>query len=465
MQQVDRNALRVWLVGWLYGVAIVHLLGGLVFAWWGNAPFFEHYHRSIEQAFWAQDVPSAARNLQLWWIALFGATVQSYALYMGALVYLGNRYRSRPAWAFLIAGIVLWAPQDMWISLQAGVWSHVWVDSLAAISLLVPLIWLFRHDRRPLPGPANVPHTLNPFADIPHQRVLVTGGTGFIGTTLVNQLLDAGHNVCVFARDPLRAAYLFNGRARCIATLAALSEFDGFDAVINLAGAPVAGPRWTPARQAQLLASRVGVSQTLVAWLQTARHKPQVWVQASAIGYYGVRSPEEVLHEDSAAGRGFMAELCSRWEASSQAVDSLGVRQVVMRLGVVFGPGGALRPLLFPHRFGLGGRLGSGTQVISWIHREDVLQVIARALTDSSMRGVYNLVAPKAVSQAEFAGAAGTVLHRPVWLHLPATPFRLLAGEMAELFVDGQHVVPTRLLEAGYRFRFTHIEDAIRDLA
>lgn len=465
MQQDDRSALRVGLVRWLFALAIAHLLGGVLFAWWGNLPVFENYHRSIEQAFFGQDVPTAARGLQVWWLALFGATVQSYAVFMGALVYLGNRYRSRAAWGGLIAGLVLWAPQDIWISAQLGIWSHVWVDSIALIGLLLPLAWLFHYDGRPAPRATSALQAPNPFTAVPYQRVLITGGTGFIGETLVNQLLDAGHNVCVFARDPLRAASMFNGRARCIASLAALTEFDAFDAVINLAGAPVAGPRWTAARQEQLLASRVGVSQALVAWLATARHKPQVWLQASAIGYYGVRSPEEVLQEDSAVGGGFMAELCSRWEASTQAVDAAGVRRVVMRLGVVFGPGGALRPLLLPHRFGLGGRLGSGAQVISWIHREDVLQVFARALADTSLHGVYNLVAPNAVSQAQFATAAGKVLHRPVWLHLPAAPLRLLAGEMAELFVDGQNVAPTRLLEAGYVFRFPQVEDAIRDLA
>jgi uncharacterized protein (TIGR01777 family) len=462
MQQVDSSTLRVWLVRWLYAVAVFHLVGGFVFSWWGNWPVFESYHRSIELAFWGQDVPTAARGMQVWWLALFGVTVQSYAVFMGALVYLGNRHRSRAAWGGLIVGIVLWAPQDIWISLQLGIWAHLWVDSLAVIALLVPLAWLYHHDGRPAVRPAS---TLNPFAGIPYQRVLITGGTGFIGETLVNDLLDAGHNVCVFARDPLRAATLFNGRARCIATLAALNEFDTFDAVINLAGAPVAGPRWTPARQKQLLASREGVSQTLVAWLNTARHKPQVWVQASAIGYYGVRSPQELLSEESPAGRGFMAELCSRWEVANQPVTDAGVRQVVMRLGVVFGPGGALRPLLLPHRFGMGGRVGSGAQVISWIHRDDVLQVIARALHDTSMRGVYNLVAPNAISQSEFAATAGKVLNRPVWLHLPAALFRLLAGEMAELFVDGQHVTPTRLIEAGYVFRFPQLEDALRDLA
>lgn len=305
----------------------------------------------------------------------------------------------------------------------------------------------------------------NPFSGIAPQRVLVTGGTGFIGEVLVNQLLDAGHTVSLFARDPLRAAYLFDGRARCLRSLAALGDSEAFDAVINLAGAPVAGPRWTARRQAQLLASRVGTTQALLDWLQRAQHRPAVWLQASAIGFYGVRDADEELHEDSQVGSGFMAELCAQWEASAQPVMELGVRQVVMRLGVVFGPGGALLPLLLPHRFGLGGRLGSGAQVISWIHRDDVLRLIARTLEDSTMSGIYNVVAPVAVSQAEFAGTAGAVLRRPVWLHLPAAPIRWLAGEMAQLFVDGQRVMPRRLLQEGYSFRYPTLDLTLRDLA
>jgi uncharacterized protein (TIGR01777 family) len=308
-------------------------------------------------------------------------------------------------------------------------------------------------------------NTVNPFAGLSHQRILITGGTGFIGETLVNLLLDAGHAVTVFARDPLRAAYLFDGRARCLRTLRQLGEAEVYDAVINLAGAPVAGPRWSLARQAQLLASRVDTTRELCNWLTHAQHKPAVWLQASAIGFYGVRAASETLTEDSAKGSGFMAELCARWEDAAKPVSQLGVRQVVMRLGVVFGPGGALLPLLLAHRFGLGGRLGNGEQVISWIHRDDVLRLIARALTDSSMSGTYNFVAPEAVSQAYFAATAGQVLHRPVWLHLPAAPIRLLAGEMAQLFVDGQRVQPSKLVQAGYNFAYPTLDAALRDLA
>lgn len=304
----------------------------------------------------------------------------------------------------------------------------------------------------------------NPFLALPPQRVLVTGGTGFIGSAVVSQLLDAGHAVTLLARKPARAAKQFQARARCVSTLAALGAEEAFDTVINLAGAPVLGPRWSPKRQAQLLDSRVGVTQALLQWLDRAVHKPTAWLQASAIGYYGVRSGDEHLTESSAPGLGFMSVLCQRWEASAKAVADQGVRLVVLRLGVVLGPGGALPPMLLPHRFGMGGRLGDGQQVMSWIHRHDVLHIMARAMADTGMQGVYNTVAPGAIRQAEFARTVGQVLHRPVWLHLPAAPLRWAAGEMAELLLDGQRVVPRRLVEAGYQFAYPGLQQALEDL-
>lgn len=304
----------------------------------------------------------------------------------------------------------------------------------------------------------------NPYQALPRQSVLITGGTGFIGAALVRHLLDAGHSVTVYARDPVRATRQFQGRARCVSSLSALKTSDQFDTVINLAGAPVLGPRWSPQRQAQLLASRVGVTQALLAWLNSAAHKPGVWIQASAIGYYGVRDADELLTEASAKGSGFMAALCDQWEQSAQAVQTHGVRKVVLRLGLVFGPGGALPPLLLPHRLFVGGRMGDGKQVLSWIHRKDVLQIIARAICDTTMQGTYNAVAPGALSQAKFARTVGKVLRRPVWFHIPATPVRWAAGEMAELLLDGQHVTPLRLLQEGYAFKFPTVEQALRDL-
>ncbi|WP_448679148.1 TIGR01777 family oxidoreductase [Pseudomonas nicosulfuronedens] len=305
----------------------------------------------------------------------------------------------------------------------------------------------------------------NPFLGSTPRRVLTTGGTGFIGEILVNQLLDTSHQVTLLARDPVKAAYQFAGRARCVSSLEQLGPFDLFDVVINLAGAPVAGPRWTARRREQLLASRVGVTQALLSWMSRTPRKPTLWIQASAIGFYGVRPPEECLDEDALAGQGFMTELCSHWEASAQPVRAQGIRQVVLRLGVVLGPGGPLVALLLPFRLGLGGRIGNGRQVLSWIHIDDVLRVFASCFEDERLEGTYNLVAPEAVTQAEFAEHASRQLRRPAWLHIPDKPVRRFAGEMAELFLDGQRVVPRRLVEAGFAFRFPTLDTALRNLA
>lgn len=336
-----------------------------------------------------------------------------------------------------------------------------WLLTLAAIGVTASGIRdgvaAFRLQRKPTPP--------NPFIGKAPRRVLITGGTGFIGEHLVRQLLDAGHVVTVLTRNPLNAAYLFDGRTRCIRSLDTLSPHDAFDVVINLAGAPIAGGPWTARRRQKLLGSRINTTQALLAWLQQTQHKPDLWIQASAIGFYGVRDASEHLDENAAAGDGFMAELCVRWEQTAQPVSSLGVRQVVMRLGVVFGPGGALLPLLLPFRLGFGGRMGDGKQIMSWVHRDDVIHIMARAFDDTQLSGVYNVVAPDALSQGEFASKAGKILKRPVWLPVPAAPVRAVAGEMAQLFFDGQYVVPGRLTAAGYTFHYPTVESALRDIA
>jgi hypothetical protein len=299
------------------------------------------------------------------------------------------------------------------------------------------------------------------FAGLPKRRWLITGGTGFIGNALVASLLAAGHRVSVLSRRPKLVDRLFGGAAAAISSLDALAADEAFDVVVNLAGAPVVGPPWTTSRKATLLQSRVGTTVTLNDWVARTQTKPSLWIQASAIGYYGVRPPGEVLTEASAHGGGFMATLCMDWEAEAARAREAGIRQVVLRFGVVLGPGGALPALLLPHRIGLGGRMGDGRQMMSWIHRDDVLALIARAAAMPAMQGIYNATAPEVVSQGEFAKAAGRALHRPVWLPLPAWPLRLLMGEMAQLFVDGQRVVPQRLVDEGFVFGYPTLAEAL----
>ena len=299
----------------------------------------------------------------------------------------------------------------------------------------------------------------------PPRRVLVTGGTGFIGEPLVQGLLAAGCEVTLFTRDPLRAAYLFEGRVRSVRDWSALSPETIFDAVVNLAGAPVVAGRWTRSRRQLLIKSRVGTTQGLVDWLSRAKHRPSVLVQASAVGFYGVQPAHHLLDETAPPADEFMSELCQQWETCAAGVDALGIRRVTLRLGLVFGAsGGALPMLLLAYRFGFGAKLGDGSQALSWIHLEDVLALIDKALSDPNYVGIYNAVAPEPLTQAVFAQSAGAILRRPVWLRVPAWLLNALLGEMARLFVAGQQALPMRLNQAGYAFRYPTLSTALRQV-
>jgi hypothetical protein len=303
--------------------------------------------------------------------------------------------------------------------------------------------------------------TSNPFFSLPQQRILITGGTGFIGTKLTEQLLAAGHSLCLYSRHPQATHSRFQGRVRAFSSWQALSSNEEFDAVINLAGSPVVGPRWSAARKKILLASRVATTEGLLGWLARAAHKPSVLINGSAIGYYGCRG-DEPLDENAGPQDEFMSQLCREWEAAACQAEAFGLRVVRLRLGLVFGPGGALPKLLMPYYFGLGGRMGDGRQVISWIHRDDVLAIISQALSDSRFNGAYNLTAPEAPTQAQFAQTAASLLHRPSFFNTPAWLIDALAGEMGALFTKGQRIIPQRLLDAGYRFKYPDLVSALQ---
>ena len=296
------------------------------------------------------------------------------------------------------------------------------------------------------------------------KHVLITGGTGFIGTALVKQLLASGHRVSLFCRKTDAAIALFDGKVSAFSRWEDLADDTQFAAVINLAGSPVVGPRWSAARKQVLLASRVGTTEGLLTWLARAIVKPSVLVNGSAIGYYGCRG-DEALDESAPPQDEFMSELCQKWEAAALKAENFGVRVVRLRLGLVFcshdDKGGALPKLITPYYFGLGGKMGNGRQVMSWVHRDDVLAVILRAIADESMTGAYNLTAPAAPTQAEFAKAVGQALHRPTFLVTPACMINTLAGEMGALFTKGQRVIPKRLLDEGYTFKYPTLESAI----
>ncbi|THG78775.1 TIGR01777 family protein [Pseudomonas sp. A-1] len=295
-------------------------------------------------------------------------------------------------------------------------------------------------------------------------RILLTGGTGLIGRALCRLWAGQGHELVVWSRRPQEVAGLCSG-ARGIARLDELAPDLPLDAVVNLAGAPIADRPWTAARRRLLWDSRIGLTGQLVDWLARRPLRPGVLLSGSAVGWYG-DGGERRLNEDSPAGsEDFASELCFAWEAAALRAEELGIRVVLVRTAPVLAArGGMLARLLPPFRLGLGGRMGSGRQWMPWIHLEDEVGLIDFLLHHEECRGPYNACAPNPVRNAEFARTLGRVLHRPALLPAPACVLRLALGEMAGLLLGGQHLQPQRTLDAGYRFRFPDLEAALADL-
>ncbi len=295
-------------------------------------------------------------------------------------------------------------------------------------------------------------------------RVVVAGGTGFIGRRLVGRLAASGHEVSVLTRQP-RAAGL-PPSARLVPWgegTAWQSAVDGADGIVNLAGESVAR-RWTATVKKRILESRLDAVAMLSAAVDRASRRPRVLVNASAVGYYGPREDEE-LTEEAPPGEDFLARTCVAWEEAARALQARGLRVVRLRIGTVLATdGGALAKMLPPFRAFAGGPLGSGSQWMSWIHREDLVDLVLFALATPAAEGALNATAPAPVRNGDFARALGRALGRPALLPAPAAVLKLLLGEMATLVLDGQRVVPRRAGELGFRFRFPELPAALRDL-
>ena len=291
----------------------------------------------------------------------------------------------------------------------------------------------------------------------------VTGGSGFIGSHLCRQLALEGHTLSVLTRDAARARRKLGSNVWLVESLDAVNQ--PVDVVVNLAGANLAERRWTRARKAILIESRISGTRQLVDWISKQQRPPRVLISGSAIGWYGSDRGDQILTEQATPGDDFPAHLCQRWENEALRADGFGVRVCHVRTGVVLEKGGgALAKMLLPFKFGVGGPIGTGKQWISWIAMTDMIRVMCWLANRESARGAYNATAPNPATNEDFSKALGDVLRRPSMLRAPAPAMRILLGEMADLVIKGQRVVPDRLESEGFAFEYPELQAALKQL-
>ncbi|MEG4517482.1 MULTISPECIES: thylakoid membrane protein ThyD [unclassified Microcoleus] len=303
-------------------------------------------------------------------------------------------------------------------------------------------------------------------------KVAIAGATGFVGSRLVEKLQAAGHQVVVLSRDAAKAGRVFPASAYPNLEVVAYTPAEsgdwqksiaGCDAVVNLAGVPIAEERWTEARQQAILDSRKLTTAKLVEAIVNANPRPSVFVSASAIGYYGTSETAE-FDETSPAGNDFLAAVCKDWEAAAQPAKNAGTRLAILRLGIVLGMGGALAKMLPPFKLFAGGPLGTGKQWFSWIHREDVVDLILYALQNPQVEGVLNATAPNPVRMNELCQTLGEVLKRPSWLPVPGFALEMLLGDGAKLVLEGQKVLPKQTLASGFQYQYPTLKLALEEI-
>lgn len=295
-------------------------------------------------------------------------------------------------------------------------------------------------------------------------HILFTGATGLIGQHFIGHFKQ--YDYTVLTRSPRRAMKMMRkqtGNRRFIAALSALTDLDCFDAVINLAGEPIIDKRWSQKQKARICHSRWQTTQELVDLFAGSSKPPGVFVSGSAIGYYGETGADKVTEQDSARGDDFAGKICHQWETIAAQAQPY-TRVVMLRTGIVLGDGGALGKMLLPFKLGLGGKVGSGRQYMSWIHIEDMIRAIDFLLTTDSAVGAFNLTAPQALTNALFTTTLAGVLGTKPRLPIPETLLRLLMGESAMLLLNSQNVYPQKLLKGGFEFTFSDLQAALVDL-
>lgn len=301
-------------------------------------------------------------------------------------------------------------------------------------------------------------------------KIAIAGGTGFVGTRLAKKLHAEGFKVIILTRDLAKGNRIFPNsifpRIEIVSYDPKTSgswqdAIDGCDAVINLAGTPIAEGRWTPAVKQDILVSRLNTTEKIVEAIKQAKSKPSVLINTSAIGYYGTSETINFV-ENSPSGEDFLGQLCQSWEVAAEQVKVTGTRLVILRFGLVLGQeGGALAKMLTPFKLFAGGPIGTGKQWVSWIHIDDLVNLIIYALKQPEIQGVYNATAPHPVQMDEFSHTLGKVIDRPSWLPVPGVALELLLGDAAIVVLEGQKVLPERTLASGFTYQYPTIEPAL----
>jgi uncharacterized protein (TIGR01777 family) len=301
-------------------------------------------------------------------------------------------------------------------------------------------------------------------------RIIISGGSGLIGRALTKELVADNHEVEIISREPDKLKRLPRGvKAFGWGEDALAKHMEGADAVVNLVGASLAGDnllkmRWTSKRKKQILESREKGGEMISEAIRAVANKPKVLIQQSAVGYYGPMG-DEIVDEIFPGGDDFLARVTHAWEESTKPVETLGVRRVVTRTGLVFSPKGGIFPLFkLPFSLFVGGKIGSGQQYLSWIHIDDLISAIRFLIDREGTQGVFNTTSPDPVKNADFAKVLGKVMRRPALIPVPSLALKLVLGEASTMALDGQRVMPKRLLEAGYTFKYSSMEDALSSL-
>ena len=288
-------------------------------------------------------------------------------------------------------------------------------------------------------------------------KILITGASGFIGTALIERLLARGDEIYAWVHEK-------QPKQTGVKTVKRLADCPPVDAVINLAGAPIADARWTEARKALLQSSRMKTTEALVDWIASSEAKPEVLISGSAIGYYGAVTKETIIDEDAEPiVSDFSSLLCRAWEAAAIEAEKSGVRVALVRTGIVLGAGGALAKMKLPFSMGMGGPIASGQQWMSWIHLDDEVSAIIHLLDNKTLSGPFNLCAPGAVRNKAFVKELGRALHRPAFMPMPALGVNLMLGsEASSLLTEGLSVAPQRLLKSGFEFQYPKLPEAMK---